>query len=135
MALQNYAASSISTSGVEQGWSKCAWLLGLGRGHAQEHTESCLIRVVTDYKVNERDQVIKLARTAWTANYPWPRNGCSAGPKFTKGVKRFRQAAMPVTSEKSFIETRRASVQVETAHVACPTPCKPRLSSGLVNGV
>ncbi len=133
--LQNYAASSISTSGVEQTWSRGVWLLGQGRGHARQHTESCLIKVVTDYKIKERNQVINLARTIWAANYPRPRNGCSGVPKFTKGVKRPRQAGMPVNSEASFIQKRRASVQVEAARVACPTSCAPRLSSGLVKEV
>lgn len=56
--LKQYMASTISTSGVEQAWSTCCWIFGQGRGHASEHTEEVMIKLVVDFNPEEEDKVI-----------------------------------------------------------------------------
>jgi len=54
--LKHYMASTISTSGVEQAWSTCCWVFGQGRGHACEHTEEIMIKLVVDFNPEEEDK-------------------------------------------------------------------------------
>ena len=87
--LKRYCASSISTSGVEQSWSKCCWLFGSGRGGADEFREACMVKVVVDYKPLEHDRTIQRARELWAKVYGIPRD-CSREHRITMGVKRHR---------------------------------------------
>jgi hypothetical protein len=104
--LKAYLAASISTSGVEQAWSKCDWLQGTGRAHASEHAEARMIKITVDYNERESDQIVKAARCIWSTTFGVARQGKG---QFTKGVKR-PSTGSGVATERAWIKRRRDSV-------------------------
>ena len=118
-ALKYYISSSISTSGVEQAWSRCNWLLGQGRGHAGEHVEARMIKLVVDYKPNERDEVITRARVLWASGLLDQRGSAQQG----------RQKEISVVVDGNELDqetspgggrTRPESRHARIARVSCP---------------
>ena len=104
-AVRHYKTTVISTSGVEQTWALNAWIFGAGRGHGSEHNELCIIKIVTDYRADERDEVILRARRIWSTIMGKPRDWTDAETRRTKGVALRKSTA--TDTEKAWIEKRR----------------------------
>lgn len=80
-----YEVFGISSSGVEQNFSKAEWSFHSRRMSAAADTEEFVIRVILDLPQHDRQQIIKLARKIWCEVYGDSRLG---GPRITRGVPR-----------------------------------------------
>ena len=117
VALQHYAAHGVSSSGVEQAFSKCSWYISSRRQLAGPLTEEYLFKLACDLPHNNLAEVTLLARRVWAMCFGvsrlWVRR------RLDKGLKRPRADACHLT-EAAFVRKRRlASDQaaVEVGHV------------------
>ncbi len=113
-ALRRYRASGISTSGIEQNFSKAVrsineqQLSGMG-----ESSEAVMVKIILDFQEEERDTVIELARRTWAGVYGKPRG------RITKlDVRAGRPQPKKTGTEREFITKRRENVAALPAHPA-----------------
>ena len=109
-----YSVFGVSSSGVEQNFSKAEWSFNSRRMSANADTEEFVIRVILELPQHDRQQIIRLARKIWCEVYGDSRQG---GSRISKGVPRpqgfdddgLGQGVMAQT-ETEFIKRRRDAV-------------------------
>ncbi|CAE8641554.1 unnamed protein product [Polarella glacialis] len=106
-ALRQYLAFGVSTSGVEQAFSKGAWSFTNRRLRSHATTEEFCLKASLDLPHHDKQAVVGLARRVWAACYGAPRT--ATRPRIDKGVKRSRDIGEDgqVASEFSFLRKRR----------------------------
>ena len=119
-ALVLYHTIGISSSGVEQNFSKAEWGFGNRRQSAKADTEEHVLRLIIDLAHHNKDEIIKLARKVWCEIYGVSRLG---GSRITKGVKRKKaltlddgdEGGVMANTETEFIKKRRHSAAAASA--------------------
>ena len=131
--LVQYFAHGLSTSGVEQAFSKGAWVWGSRRQSASPDREELTLKVALDIPNNDKDTVFRAARRVWAAVLGVHRT--RARSRIDKGVKKSASAAASagtaasaVASEKAFIRKRRRSALQSIAHAVVPAEAAPPTS-------
>ena len=103
-----YFVFGLSSSGVEQSFSKSGWGFSNRRMRALPDTEDFCLKVILDLPHHDKSRIISIARKTWVLCFGTSRIGTS---KITKGVKRVRDdtavhGAMANT-EQEFVRRRR----------------------------
>ena len=130
-ALTLYFVFGLSSSGVEQDFSKAGFAIGHRRQAASEATEESCLKAILDLPHHDRSQIIALARRVWVVCYGASRRGA---PRVTKGVKRKARelsdgdVGMTVGTEQDFIHKRRQSISESLS--ADPGCFQPVITSG-----
>ena len=107
-ALQQYVAFGMSSSGVEQAFSKASWFISSRRQHARPMTEEYLFKLACDLPLHKKAEVSLLARKVWADCFGEARTW--TGRRIDKGLKRPRDASSkPGWTEADFIRKRRAA--------------------------
>jgi len=112
----------ISSSGVEQHFSKAGYKYSDRRLKAHPETEEYVIRAISDLPNHDLDTIIKIAKQVWVSIYGPPRKSSVLG-RITKGVKRRAlaskdlQLGMMATTEKEFIVQRRGAARGSSTSV------------------
>jgi hypothetical protein len=109
VALLFFLAFGVSTSGVEQAFSKSAWFFNNRRLSSLATTEEFCLKVALDLPHHDTQEVIALARRVWAVCYGAPRKFSKT--RIDKGVKRPARddelVGGQVVSEASFLRKRR----------------------------
>jgi hypothetical protein len=105
-----YNAMVPSTSGVEQIFSKARNHFGEQRLGGTQERESAVIKIIVDYRPEEEDEVIQLAREHWTLLYGVPRSSPKQ-PRLDVGVPKQKQDK----SEAGWLRKRRRMVDEAVA--------------------
>ena len=77
----------LSSSGVEQLFSKTRWALGKQRLHANDENEEMIIKLMADLPHHDQDKLIHLAQRVWGVCFNPPKQS-PLKPRIDKGVKR-----------------------------------------------
>ncbi len=121
IALVLYFVFGISSSGVEQGFSKSEWGYTNRRLKAYPDTEEMCLKVLLDLPNHDQKEIINLAQKIWCLCYGVARH--SVTPKITKGVPKAApskpQSALPEgvmsRTETDFIKQRRAAAALASS--------------------
>jgi hypothetical protein len=111
-ALIAYFAFSISSSGVEQKFSKGALMFTDRQGHAKAECEEMYLKVCLDFPDMDANTICDKAQQVWTHCFPAPR--CNTVTRLDKGTKRKRPAednGFLASTEKCFLAKRRAAAK------------------------
>lgn len=132
-ALVAYMAFGISSSGVEQGFSKAAWAFCSRRWAATPNTEEFVTKVVIDLPHNDETEVIDKARKVWLHCYGPPRTSVRRLQRIDTGVKKRTAEAISgdaaadaeaggkrFRSEAEFLRGRRGAVAIASEGVQLP---------------
>lgn len=106
--LLQYFVSASSTSGIEQNFSKGQTKYGKSRHHALAQHEELALKLYIDlpnFNAQEVQEICKLARLSWAAQYGMPR-ATPEEPRADKGLKRKQ---VEDGSESLFLKRRRAA--------------------------
>ena len=108
-AVAHYLAFGASTSGVEQAFSKAAWLAHQRRAKANPETEESLLKLGLDLANHDPTELVKMARRVWICCFGAARARSSERTRVDKGIKRLRGEADDGRglSEAGFIAKRR----------------------------
>ena len=112
----------ISSSGVEQHFSKTQFKFNDRRLKAFPESEEYVIRAISDLENHDLDTIIKIAKRVWVSIYGPPRKASWFG-RITKGVKRkfidkrgkCLQPGMVAITEKEFIAKRRQAASASSS--------------------
>ena len=108
-AVAHYLAFVASTSGVEQAFSKAAWLAHQRRAKASPETEESLLKLGLNLANHDPTELVKMARRVWICCFGAAR-ARSERTRVDKGIKRSRGEAddgRGFLSEAGFIAKRR----------------------------
>ena len=119
-ALCQYLAFGVSTSGVEQAFSKGAWSFTNRRLRSHATTEEFSLKASLDLPHHDKQVVVRLARRVWAACYGAPRT--ATRPRIDKGVKRSRDVVEDgqVASESAFLRKRRKAAAEASLNASRP---------------
>ena len=114
LGLVLWFAFGISSSGVEQGFSRAQWGFGNRRLGAGADAEEYAVKVLLDIKNHDHAKLIELARKVWILCYGHCR---ASSTRITKGVGTHSKSSTAAAdsggfvaeSEAAFIRMRRAS--------------------------
>lgn len=95
----------VSSSGVEQFFSKTLWGFNNRRGSASPATEEACLKAIVDLPNHDRDHIIQIAQKVWSHVYGEAR---VSHTKISRGVKKEKLA----NSEATFIHKRREAAAV-----------------------
>ena len=72
-----WMGSIISSSGAEQGFTKCMRALGHLQDRADDYLQFCFVKMLSDASTNDNecDEVIRLAQKVWTTEHGMARTG------------------------------------------------------------
>lgn len=90
----------VSSSGVEQFFSKALWGFNNRRGSASPAVEEACLKAIVDLPNHDRDRIIQIAQKVWSLVYGEAR---VSNTRCSKGVKKEKLA----DSEATFIQKRR----------------------------
>ncbi len=113
-ALVHFFAHGLSTSGVEQAFSRGAWCFGSRRFSAASAVEETALKVALDLPRDNQEAVIRLAAKIWVKAIGMVRARCRS--RIDKGVAKWKarcdndrnRGGEQVQSERDFINRRRA---------------------------
>ena len=123
-ALVTYFAHGLSTSGVEQAFSKGVYVFHKRRFKAGPFAEECVLKVAWDLPHRDRQVVSRLAAKIWSLMYGVPR--CTTRPRSDKGLKR----RLGKYTEKAFVQKRRTAAAASVAAVVNVTAVSATAASG-----
>ena len=112
-ALVQYFAFGLSSSGVEQAFSKGAWAFHARRQRASPDKEDFCLKVIHDNHLYHDDEIFQLARVVWQQCYGMPRTHWR--PRADKGIK--RPLSQDACTEIDFIRKRRREAAEAGAQV------------------
>ena len=95
----------VSSSGVEQFFSKTLWGFSNRRGSASPATEEACLKAIVDLPNHDRDHIIQIAQKVWSLVYGEAR---ASNTRCSRGVKREKLA----NSEATCIHKRREAAAV-----------------------
>ena len=104
-ALMRSRAFSISTGGVERGFSKQMWLFGTSGDHQCERTMFLKAKLTNDYNDKEEIDVIKHAQLIWRKNWDDTRSRSKPRIDVGKAVGSRKQ-----NTEKSWLANRHETI-------------------------
>jgi hypothetical protein len=102
----------LSSSGVEQFFSKTGWGFNVRRHSASPGTEEFVVKALTDLRLHNIDNIIKIAQKVWSCCYGHAR-GSGDKPRISKGVRKLKrdlstlEGGMMAHTEGEFIRKRR----------------------------
>ena len=88
----------LSSSGVEQLFSKTRWALGKQRLHAKDENEEMIIKLMADLPHHDQDKLINLAQRVWGMCFNPPKQS-PLKPRIDKGVKTLNIAISAATTQ------------------------------------
>jgi len=112
-ALVQYFAFGLSSSGVEQAFSKGAWAFHARRQRASPDKEDFCLKVIHDNHLYHDDEIFQLARVVWQQCYGMPRT--HGRPRADKGIK--RPLSQDACTEINFLRKRRREAAEAGAQV------------------
>ena len=110
VALQNYFCCTPSTSGIEQNFSLGQSRYTKQRHHAKPGNEELVLKLFFDLPhqtKEEKQEICKLARVCWAAQYGCPREHAQGKFRADKGMK--RPAEDKALTETAFLKRRRSA--------------------------
>lgn len=125
-ALVLYFVFGISSSGVEQAFSKSRWGFSNRRLAAYPETEEYVLRVILAMPSADLKTIIPLAQKVWTHVYG-PTRRSNDTPRISKGVPKTSRNHKPALAdgmaahtEKEFVQSRRAAASSLAGESARP---------------
>ena len=115
LALVAYAAFGVSSSGVEQKFSKSALKFTDRMGRCNDEQEESFLRVSMDLPDRDVPATLQFAIKLWHKAFPVPR-GSPYTPRFDRGVKRKRLSSGD--AESAFVQQRRAAARAAASSLA-----------------
>lgn len=114
-ALQAYFVCGISSSGVEQRFSKVAASFSDRQSHCSADTESMITKLVTDLPLHPSDQIDASARSVWLDCFGAPRKPYKR--RMDEGVPKTKshKPMSDLLNEHQFLKKRRLSARAAAA--------------------
>ena len=129
LALLAYATLGVSTSGVEQQFSKSALKFTDRMGKASAEKEEAFMRIIMDLPDRDLGMTLRQAQKVWARAFGAPR-ASRKRPRFDLGTKRLRaEEAGIIPSETAFLTKRRAAAQGAVAAMP-PAACLEPINAG-----